>query len=100
MFIDEYDNFTNTILTTSGKKEYLNLTQGEGAFRYFFNLLKGLTSKYPDLEYSYLIELKYIPSGEYTEAKLQEKIKEAQKQLDQYAASDRVKSSIGNTQLI
>jgi hypothetical protein len=44
MFIDEYDNFTNTIFTTSGKKEYLNLTQGEGAFRYFFNLLKGLTS--------------------------------------------------------
>ncbi|KPA12520.1 hypothetical protein MHK_007273, partial [Candidatus Magnetomorum sp. HK-1] len=44
MFIDEYDNFTNTILTTSGKKEYVKLTQGEGAFRYFFNLLKGLTS--------------------------------------------------------
>jgi hypothetical protein len=44
MFIDEYDNFTNTILTTSGKEKYLNLTQGEGAFRYFFNLLKGLTS--------------------------------------------------------
>jgi len=44
MFIDEYDNFTNTILTTSGKEEYINLTQGEGAFRYFFNLLKGLTS--------------------------------------------------------
>ncbi|MBF0450585.1 MAG: AAA family ATPase [Candidatus Magnetomorum sp.] len=44
MFIDEYDNFTNTILTTSGKKEYLFLTRGEGAFRYFFNLLKGLTS--------------------------------------------------------
>jgi hypothetical protein len=44
LFIDEYDNFTNTILTTSGKEKYLNLTQGEGAFRYFFNLLKGLTS--------------------------------------------------------
>jgi len=44
MFIDEYDNFTNTILTTSGTKKYLELTQGEGAFRYFFNLLKGLTS--------------------------------------------------------
>jgi len=44
MFIDEYDNFTNTILTTSGKKKYINLTQGEGSFRYFFNLLKGLTS--------------------------------------------------------
>jgi len=44
MFIDEYDNFTNTILTTSGTEEYLELTQGQGAFRYFFNLLKGLTS--------------------------------------------------------
>jgi len=44
MFIDEYDNFTNTILTTSGKKDYFELTQGEGSFRYFFNLLKGLTS--------------------------------------------------------
>ncbi|ETR64885.1 MAG: hypothetical protein OMM_15186, partial [Candidatus Magnetoglobus multicellularis str. Araruama] len=44
MFIDEYDNFTNTILTTSGKNKYIELTHGEGAFRYFFNLLKGLTS--------------------------------------------------------
>jgi len=44
MFIDEYDNFTNTILTTSGKNKYLELTHGEGPFRYFFNLLKGLTS--------------------------------------------------------
>ena len=35
MFIDEYDNFTNTILTTTGKEEYLELTQGEGSFRYF-----------------------------------------------------------------
>ncbi|KPA14773.1 hypothetical protein MHK_005021, partial [Candidatus Magnetomorum sp. HK-1] len=44
MFIDEYDNFTNTILTTSGKNEYIKLTHGEGVFRYFFNFLKGLTS--------------------------------------------------------
>jgi len=44
MFIDEYDNFTNTILSTSGKVRYLDLTHGQGAFRYFFNLLKGLTS--------------------------------------------------------
>ena len=44
MFIDEYDNFTNTILTSSGKNKYIKLTHGEGSFRYFFNLLKGLTS--------------------------------------------------------
>jgi len=43
LFIDEYDNFANTILTTSGQAAYHNLTHGEGFFRYFFNLLKGAT---------------------------------------------------------
>jgi len=42
-FIDEYDNFTNTILTTHGKQAYHDLTHGSGFFRYFFNLLKGAT---------------------------------------------------------
>ncbi|MBF0452664.1 MAG: AAA family ATPase [Candidatus Magnetomorum sp.] len=44
MFIDEYDNFTNTILSTSGTTNYIKLTHGEGPVRYFFNVLKGLTS--------------------------------------------------------
>ncbi|KPA13663.1 ATPase AAA [Candidatus Magnetomorum sp. HK-1] len=44
MFIDEYDNFTNTILTTFGSEKYMKLTHGDGPFRYLFNLLKGLTS--------------------------------------------------------
>ncbi|ETR73224.1 MAG: AAA-ATPase [Candidatus Magnetoglobus multicellularis str. Araruama] len=44
LFIDEYDNFTNTILTTSGTEAYIELTHGEGQFKHFFNLLKGLTS--------------------------------------------------------
>jgi len=44
MFIDEYDNFTNTILSTCGTKAYHKLTHGEGHFRHFFNFLKGLTS--------------------------------------------------------
>jgi Protein of unknown function (DUF1703). len=51
------------------------------------------------LEYSYLIELKYISRSEYSEDILQEKIKKAQEQLDKYAASDRVKNSVGSTQL-
>lgn len=42
-FIDEYDNFANTILTTAGQQAYHNLTHGEGFFRFFFNLLKGGT---------------------------------------------------------
>lgn len=43
LLIDEYDNFTNTILTTQGQQAYHDLTHGSGFFRYFFNLLKGAT---------------------------------------------------------
>jgi len=41
--IDEYDNFTNTILSTIGEEAYYDLTHGEGFFRSFFNVLKGGT---------------------------------------------------------
>ncbi len=44
LIIDEYDNFSNNILTTAGQKAYHNLTHGSGFFRYFFNLLKGVTA--------------------------------------------------------
>jgi hypothetical protein len=41
ILIDEYDNFTNTILTTAGQNHYQKLTHGAGFFRFFFNILKG-----------------------------------------------------------
>ena len=44
LFIDEYDNFANSILTASGKRAYETLTRGEGFFRFFFNNLKTATS--------------------------------------------------------
>ena len=43
LLIDEYDNFTNTILSTHGQQAYHDLTHGAGFFRHFFNLLKGAT---------------------------------------------------------
>ena len=43
LLIDEYDNFTNTILATEGKDACHELTHGTGFFRHFFNLLKGAT---------------------------------------------------------
>jgi len=46
-----------------------------------------------------LIDLKYLSKKEYSEDKQQKKIKDAQEELDRYAQSDRVKNSIGNTQL-
>jgi hypothetical protein len=44
VFIDEYDNFANTILSTNGMSGYNSLTHGEGFFRSFFNVLKAGTS--------------------------------------------------------
>ncbi len=41
VLIDEYDNFTNTILTTTGQERYHELTHGAGFLRFFFNVLKG-----------------------------------------------------------
>ncbi|MDM8531317.1 AAA family ATPase [Anaerolineales bacterium HSG25] len=41
VLIDEYDNFTNSILSTSGQSAYHEVTQGAGFLRFFFNLLKG-----------------------------------------------------------
>ena len=48
LFIDEYDNFTNAILSNVGDKHYKALTHGTGFFRYFFNKLKeGATGDGP-----------------------------------------------------
>ena len=44
LFIDEYDNFSNTILAEYGDKTYEELTHGTGFFRSFFNVLKGGTT--------------------------------------------------------
>ena len=42
--IDEYDNFTNTILAESGEGAYSALCHGDGFFKQFFTELKALTT--------------------------------------------------------
>jgi hypothetical protein len=44
VIIDEYDNFTNTILTSAGEAAYRDITHGMGFFRSFFNSLKNGTT--------------------------------------------------------
>ena len=44
VIIDEYDNFTNTILAESGLKAYDDLCHGDGFFKQFFTELKAATS--------------------------------------------------------
>ncbi len=41
VLIDEYDNFTNTVLSAAGSEKYLELTHGSGFLRFFFNVLKS-----------------------------------------------------------
>ena len=43
VFIDEYDNFTNTILAESGLDAYNELCHGDGFFKSFFTILKTAT---------------------------------------------------------
>jgi len=44
LFIDEYDNFTNTILSQHGEQKYAKITHGNGFFRLFFNKIKLATT--------------------------------------------------------
>jgi len=44
LLIDEYDNFTNTILSQYGERSYHELTHGTGFFRTFFTFIKGGTT--------------------------------------------------------
>ena len=44
VLIDEYDNFTNTILAESGQEAYDELCHGGGFFKHFFAILKTATS--------------------------------------------------------
>ncbi len=44
VLIDEYDNFTNTVLAESGLNAYNELCHGDGFFKQFFTELKSATS--------------------------------------------------------
>ena len=44
LIIDEYDNFTNVVLSRYGHSRYHDLTHGAGFFRFFFNKIKGATT--------------------------------------------------------
>lgn len=44
LIIDEYDNFTNVVLSRHGQNRYHVLTHDAGFFRFFFNKIKGITT--------------------------------------------------------
>lgn len=52
--------------------------------------LEPFLARYPDMPFGYLIELKYIPSHAFDEAKMQDTIAEAKKQLRRYIVDARL----------
>ena len=52
LLIDEYDNFTNTIISSTGQEQYMAITHGEGFYRHFFNVIKAGTTGGPYQNFS------------------------------------------------
>ena len=52
--------------------------------------LEPFRGKYADVQYSYLIELKYLTRSAFTDEKLKEALQKSESQLHQYAADARV----------
>ena len=89
-FLLAYLNVADYFLTSSERE------MGKGFVDLF---LEPFLAKYPDMAFAYLVELKYIPRGELSGARLQEAITEANAQLTRYANDERVRRSLGSTYL-
>jgi hypothetical protein len=69
---------------------YMTRTEEEMGKGFVDLYLEPFFAKYEKVKYGYLIELKYITRGDFTQELLQEKIEEAKNQLQQYATDSRV----------
>ncbi|CAN2049193.1 AAA family ATPase [Candidatus Magnetomoraceae bacterium gMMP-13] len=115
-----FDFFTDEIEKQTAIRDYLNgekviqgfllaylnimdlyLTQTKQDMKKGFSdlYLEPFSAKYPDMRFAYLIELKYISRGEFSETRLKKEINQAEAQINQYAESERVLKTLGNTTL-
>jgi len=85
-----YLNISDYFITESEKEA------GKGYADLF---LQPFIAAFPDMEYSYLIELKYLSKSEFTEKKLENKIMDAKNQLAKYTDDDKLKKIVGSTKL-
>jgi len=90
-FLRAYLNISNYYITRSESE----LNKGYCDILMIPNLLS-----YPDLLYSYLLEIKYISVSEYSESRLNSKILEAEKELRRYEEDSGLKQFTGETKLI
>ena len=52
--------------------------------------MEPFLAKYPGVAHSCLIELKYIPRGEFSEEKMEQKLADAMRQLSEYSKDERL----------
>jgi hypothetical protein len=79
---------------------YITRTEFELNKGYCDILLLPNLLQFPDIEYSYLIEMKYIKPSEYSETKLEAKIKDAEEKLNKYKNDESLKIFTGDTHII
>lgn len=89
-FLLAYLNVAHYFLTWSEKEM-------GGGFVDFY--LEPFLVRYPDMQFGYLIELKYMARNEFSPAKLQEKILDAEQQLTRYANDPRIAAVSGRVTL-
>ncbi|MCP4757626.1 MAG: hypothetical protein GY866_42760, partial [Proteobacteria bacterium] len=88
-FLLAYLNVTDFYITKTEEE------MGKGFVDFY---LEPFLPKYPDLKYGYLIELKYMKRGDYSEKKAQDLLARAKDQLMTYAGDPRaLKRSKGAT---
>lgn len=86
-FLLAYLNVSQFFLTWSEKERE---PFGRGGFADFY--LEPFLARYPDMKFGYLVELEYIARSEFNDAKVQEKIREAEAQLARYANDLRIQA--------
>ena len=69
---------------------YVTRTEEEMGKGFADICLEPFSAKYPDVNYGYLIELKYLARTDFSEAKQHAALADAKKQLKKYAADERL----------
>jgi hypothetical protein len=61
--------------------------------------LEPFLARFPDMQFGYIIELKYIPRSEFSETTLQETIIDAKVQMARYAEDERIQEVLKHVTL-
>ena len=87
-----------TLAMTAQNRFYRPISESDTEAGYVDIFLCPLLGIYPDMQHSYVIELKYAKYKD-SENRIEELREEAIAQANRYADTDRVKNAIGSTQL-